>query len=222
MKLRRIAVTILLLLTCANVSFAAGINSKNQYFDIFLNSKEMPNSMRMVQDSKLNGPDPDDRLFTRNHGIFAGFQVWMGRSDSPLWRIVDIRWVFPDEKKAKDYFQKRLGANCEGWPIMKTVHPFGKDSVICGGEQVINKNQTTNPLLLVNYMYVFQVENVIAKIYAAQGPNVLPRARKFGMMDLYPTAKAANTKIIDKTRKSKTDPRARQLRTQHVRMRRSS
>mgnify|MGYP006302529515 CR=1 FL=1 len=72
---------------------AVGIQ-KGTYLKLFLDKKDLK-PMRMVQDTRKKGPDPRDAEFKKYKGITSGFSVWMGRTDHTVWRLVDIRWVFP-------------------------------------------------------------------------------------------------------------------------------
>lgn len=195
MILRSIIFALFSVLCLSNLSSAVEPMTKEKYFELFLKNDDFPDPMRMVQDSRLDGLDPNDKSFGKNSGMFNGFAVWMGRSDSKLWRIVDIRWVFPDEPKAKAYYLERLQYNCENWPFIPKAAPIAIDAAVCGGEKTFGFGKTTNPMILVNYFYVFRIKNVVVKLYAAQGSDVPKNAVRLSHLHLLPIAQKIKSKI---------------------------
>jgi len=190
MILRIFLSSFLILITFSAKSFAIPDLNEEGYLKLFLNKDDFSSPMRMVQDTRLQKQDPNDNAFGKYSGVYSGFAVWMGRSDSLLWRIVDIRWVFPDEHKASAYHRERLNYNCEKSPVIPKARLIGSESTVCGGE--LNLAGVN----IVNYFYIFREKNVVVKLYAAQGSNVPGKNVKLKPSDLFPLAEKIDGKIL--------------------------
>ncbi|MBU1564984.1 MAG: hypothetical protein KJ630_05065 [Proteobacteria bacterium] len=95
---------LLLILVTSILTSTTQAMTKAEFLALFLDKNDFSKPLRMVQDSREDKPAPGDDAFMRYGGQFAGFRVWMdSRTDAILWRLVDIRWVFPDEQRAKKY-----------------------------------------------------------------------------------------------------------------------
>ncbi len=79
----------------------------------FLQAADLPAGMTMPQDNRTSGPDPSDQQFARFGGLRAGLARWHS-PDGPAGRLIDIRWLFPDERSAAGYHRATLAVNAEG------------------------------------------------------------------------------------------------------------
>jgi hypothetical protein len=147
----------------------AGI-TLDEFRNIFLESGDFSEPMRMVQDTRDQGPDHGDTAFPKYHGLFAGFRVWVGSSEQPVWRVVDVRWVFPSAEKAEAYHLERLKPNSEGHPPVPKAVTVGEQSYVFGGTR---PNPLLHDMLMTAYYYIFRVHNVVVKLFVAQGTNVV-------------------------------------------------
>jgi hypothetical protein len=143
---------------------------ENGYAALFLNEEDLA-PLRRVQDSRIHPPDPDDAAFVRYGGLRGGFAVWMGSVASAVWRLVDIRFVFPDEERAAAYHAERLIANSEGNPEVHGAPPVGEECSVFGGRSALSLGGAQ--VEMVTYFYVFRIANVVVKLFVAQGPEAV-------------------------------------------------
>lgn len=137
--------------------------TRRSHLALFLTRSDLPR-MRRVQDTRMKGPSPSDRQFARQQGVSTGFAVWMGRRNARLWRVVDVRWVFPSPKLARRYLRRSLRRNSERMRPVDDAPEVGADSRLFGGRQ-----RSRLGLALTHYIYLFRVGNVVVKLYGAQG-----------------------------------------------------
>jgi hypothetical protein len=136
------------------------------YLALFLEQPDLP-AMERVQDSRLQGPDAGDDAFSHHGGISAGFQAWMAQSDAVVWRLVDVRWVFPSAADAAAYHRETLRPNAEGHPAVPGAPLVGVDCVVHGGTDATPIDPT---ITMTAFYYLFRVRNVVVKLFVAQGP----------------------------------------------------
>lgn len=129
------------------------------YLDLFLTDAEMPPDVEQVQDSRLQGPDDRDHSFTPLGGRRTGLVLWLGEEDRTLWRIVDIRWEFPDAEAASRYLSDELPYHGEGQPPLADAPAAGEQWHAFGG---------VAPRLTA-FHYVLRVGRIVAKLFVAQG-----------------------------------------------------
>lgn len=134
------------------------------YLKLFLVGSELP-AMRKTQDSRFKGPDPKDRWFKLYQGRYGGMQIWMGSGRAAVWRVVDIRWVFPSAKHAALYHRAALRQNSERQPVVHGATHVGSDCHVFGGVM------RSLGVSVVHFYYIFRVKNVVVKLYVAQGPQ---------------------------------------------------
>lgn len=138
------------------------------FLPVFLEAQDLPGDIKMTQDTRCHLPlDPGDDAFARHCGFCSGLALWQGRFDQTIFRLVDIRWVFPTKKEAQAYHVERLLANSEGQPEIPGAPLAGTDCRVFGG--TIDVRGTP----LTHYYYIFRVQNVVVKLYVAQGPDVI-------------------------------------------------
>jgi len=132
--------------------------------EIFLAAGDLPPHLKQVQDSSGQGADADDFAFAANDGVGAGFNVWLGDDTETVWRLVDIRFVFPDAHRAAAYHVQRLHANSEGHPPVDNAQNVGKECHVFGGTEM-----TPFGIEMTAFYYVFRVDRIVVKLFVAQG-----------------------------------------------------
>ncbi|HWF87929.1 MAG TPA: hypothetical protein VN659_03815, partial [Pyrinomonadaceae bacterium] len=138
------------------------------YLSTYLDHTDIAN-LPWVQDSRLNSPDPGDEAFTRLHGSLTGLSAWQTDMDQTVWRLVDIRFVFDDAEQASAYHHDRLKVNSEGYPPIEGAPAVGEECFVFGGTQ--SNEMGGISFSLTAYFYIFRVGRVVAKLFAAQGPQ---------------------------------------------------
>jgi hypothetical protein len=141
------------------------------FLPMFLEKEDIKNGVRLTQDTRRYlPPDPDDRSFDKYCGYHAGLALWEGGFDRTIYRLVDIRYVFPTENEAKAYHADELFAKSEGQPEIPDAPKVGDECSVFGG------NVKLMGVSLNHYYYIFRVQNVVVKLYACQGPDVVDPA----------------------------------------------
>src|SRR5215813_4813477 len=107
--------------------------SQGDYLDLFLQDEDLGLPMNLVQDSRLQGPDPADVWFPKYQGILTGMSIWLGSTSEPVWRLVDIRTVFPTEWQASAWHAEAMAYNSEGMPQVDGAPPVGQECRVFGG-----------------------------------------------------------------------------------------
>lgn len=135
----------------------------------FLQATDLPDGMTMPQDNRGGGPDPGDTHFARFGGLQAGLARWHS-PDGPAGRLIDIRWLFPDERAAADYHRTTLATNSEGLPEVAAAQPAGNECHVYGG---LLLDPTTRALLgdratpMARYLYLFRIGPIVTKLFIA-------------------------------------------------------
>ncbi|WP_152609307.1 hypothetical protein [Kocuria rosea] len=133
---------------------------------LYLRSDDLP-GMQLVQDSADSGPDSGDYAYSACNGLGTGLRVWLGATTDPVWRLVDIRFVFPDADRAAAYHAERFVANSEGYPPVPDAPSIGEDCRVFGGT---NRLPGVD-IEMTNYFYVLRVGAVVVKLFVAEGPE---------------------------------------------------
>jgi hypothetical protein len=174
------------------------------YLELFLAAEDLPGGMRMTQDSRMSGVDSSDSAFPQYRGEHTGFAVWIGQNNAPIWRMVDIRWVFPTEADAAAYHQATLQVNSEGDPSISEALPSGSDCYVFGGS-------IPDPLfglVLTRFFYIFRVGRVLVKLYVAEGDEVVQQDRKLTTQMVKQIADRIVNRINNGPRESSNSPKA--------------
>jgi hypothetical protein len=150
----------------AAASRPTGIDTE-QFGALFLAPGDLGPDMELKQDSRNSGPDSRDAEFGRRRGVRAGFVVWMSHSDSPVWRLVDVRWVFPSARLADEYLRAALRSIMEGQPLVPGAESVGEGCRVGGGTR-----PTPFGTQMTAFVYAFRVENVVVKLFVAQNPQL--------------------------------------------------
>ncbi|MBI4701852.1 MAG: hypothetical protein HY744_11990 [Deltaproteobacteria bacterium] len=167
---------------------AALAMSGDEYRRTFLQPADLP-GMSMTQDSRAQS-DPSDQAFRQHGGEHDGFAVWMGDMAAPVWRLVDVRIAFPSEDEATGYMDDAMDKLSEGRHPIPSAPDVGSDCQVFGGVE------QTMGIELVNYFYLFRVRNVVAKVYAAQGPGVQGKVLSPQVLEPYARKAAARIAAV--------------------------
>lgn len=135
---------------------------REDYAKVFLGADDLP-GMKMRQDSRHRGADPQDAKYRKLGGMHSGLTVWTpeDRKNAPIHRLVDIRWVFPSAAAAREYLKSELSAIGEGMAPVKDVPRIGEEIYVFGG---IFEFPGSIPFR--NYIMAFRQGNVVVKFYA--------------------------------------------------------
>lgn len=144
--------------------------SLEAYLATYLDQTDVGPTLRHVQDSRIQPADPDDDIFARLGGRRTGLSVWLANFDQPVWRMVDIRFLFADANQAAEYHHERLTANSEGHPAVAQFSAVGQECHVFGGTDTVSAPGGAN-MPLTCYFYVFRVGRVVVKLFVAQGPQ---------------------------------------------------
>ncbi|SNY23391.1 hypothetical protein [Paractinoplanes atraurantiacus] len=132
--------------------------------EVYLTAEDLP-GMQLVQDSADLAPDPGDYAFSACGGVGTGLRVWLAPDTSSVWRLVDIRFVFPDAASAAAYHAERLLANSEGNPPIPEALPVGEECRVFGGARLMPIAE----IEMTMFFYVFRVSSVVVKLFVARG-----------------------------------------------------
>lgn len=139
---------------------------QGDYLDLFLQADDFGPAMKRVQDSRLQGPDPVDVWFPKYQGILTGMSVWLGSTADPIWRVVDIRTVFPTEGNAHAWHIEAMPYNSERMPSVTDAPPVGQDCYVFGGTR---PSPFAESMMLTAYYYLFRRDRVAVKLFVMQG-----------------------------------------------------
>ncbi len=109
-----------------------------------------------------------DGASAANGCTFTGKKLWTAKDPkAPVWQVHDIRWVFPDAAAAQRYMQQGTQELSEGLPPVSQPPMVGSDT------QMYTAQGDTYGVGIQMFMYdlVFRVDNVVVKIFVAQGPE---------------------------------------------------
>lgn len=138
------------------------------FLPMFLEKQDLPGNLKMTQDTRRHLPlDPDDDAFLRHCGFCSGLALWEGGFDQTTWRLVDIRYVFPSDIEAQAYLTEQLPTMSEGQPQIPGAPIVGTECKVFGGTFNIRGKPLTH------FYYIFRVQNIVVKLYVAQGPDVI-------------------------------------------------
>lgn len=144
---------------------AAAPLAEDAWRAVFLDAGDLPGLAR-GQDARDGGADEGDAAFVAEGGQRAGLVAWMARApDAALWRVVDVRWVFPTEDAAERYLAASWRAVSEGLPRLAWAVDVGHDARLYGGTQRVPLLETE----MTQYIVALRVGRVVIKIFAAEG-----------------------------------------------------
>jgi hypothetical protein len=155
---------------------------------LFLDEAELP-GFRRSDDRRGTNPNLHDRAYAVNGGLAAGAAEWLGDVDSPVYRIVDARWVFASTKAAKAYLDSpgtqllaRDGlANPAVLPIADGAHAWGGPPSGPGGR--------------ARQCLLFRVDRVVARLDVTEGPKAAQARQALQRAQLLPYAEAVGRRV---------------------------
>jgi hypothetical protein len=139
---------------------------KDVYLCLFLDQNDFGSNFQLEKDNRLNGADGniiqfDDLAFSKNQGIWSGFNLWTSRPGDYFLNFYDIRWVFPTAGQAGSYHRNRLMVNSEGLTPMPNSPKVGQECELFG---LTNEDMGVN-LTALNYL--FYVKQVVVKLFGS-------------------------------------------------------
>ena len=149
--------------------------SVESYAQLFLEDNDLPAGLKQVQDARNKGPDAGDVAFEKQQGKRSGFAAWLAeRKDAVVWRVVDVRFVFPTADAASEYMAASWPRLAEGATESKDAPKVGNECRVFGPENAQLKKLAKLGLAsdLRAYAYVFRKQNVVVKLFVCQGPEL--------------------------------------------------
>jgi len=166
---------------------------------LFLSETDLPNQMKCTQRLK---PGPPDEAFTAAGGQFAAMSVWATEDKSAaVWRLIDIRWVLPDERAAQEYMRGALAEQSEDMPEVRGAINVGDESHLFGPGSKMAPALGSPPM----YNCIFREGRVMAKVFVAAGASAGKTVSPEVIAPLVKAA-AAKMKAFDQTN-DRTAPR---------------
>eukprot|EP00771_Trimastix_marina_P001626 gnl/Trimastix_PCT/2708.p1 GENE.gnl/Trimastix_PCT/2708~~gnl/Trimastix_PCT/2708.p1 ORF type:complete len:479 (-),score=136.47 gnl/Trimastix_PCT/2708:31-1467(-) len=146
------------------------------YKELYMDQMMLPAGMQMTRDERaflhtdcpqcISSPSPLDE-FTFQH---QGMVQWICGPSSTIHRLIDIRWVLPDESAAERFINdsRMIAMISEGQPLVRRFKPIGQDCKLFGGPTALFHQETRKRIGA--YAFVFRIKNIVIKLFAAQGP----------------------------------------------------
>jgi hypothetical protein len=131
----------------------------------YLQPSDLANPSDLSGDWARAGCEPDAAPLGCTH---FGKKLWTAKDTSvAVWQIHDLRWIFPDASAAERYLQQSLEQLSEGLPEVATPPAVGSNT------KMFTAQGDAYGLGIEVYMYnlVFRVDNVVVKVFVAQGPT---------------------------------------------------
>jgi len=132
---------------------------------LYLQASDIPGNLAREEVPQDRILPPGDYAFAACNGVHVGLHRWAGEMTSTILRLMDIRFVFPDAERAAAYHAERLLAASEGYPSIEEAPLVGDDCRVFGGTFPTEPTKVE----IAMYFYVFRVQNVVVKLFAAQG-----------------------------------------------------
>ncbi|MBZ5709705.1 hypothetical protein [Nannocystis pusilla] len=101
-----------------------------------------------------------------------GKKLWTAKDASvAMWQVHDLRWVFPNADAAQRFLQSSMDEMAEGLPAVTTPPAVGADT-----KMFTAQGDTYGiGIEVIMYNLVFRVDNVVVKLFVAQGPEAKQR-----------------------------------------------
>lgn len=99
---------------------------------------------------------------------FSGKKLWTAKDPAAaVWQVHDLRWVFPDAAAAQRFLQAASKELSEGLP------PVAQPPAVGSEPQMYTAQGDTFGVGVDMFMYnlIFRVDNVVVKVFVAQGPT---------------------------------------------------
>lgn len=144
---------------------AAGAQSPSPIDKTFLTASDLGPRYKLTEEHYGNlGDQP--KAFAKFKGQHSGIKVFQGPLDSPIQRVVDIRWVFPDAKLAQSFLDGSPEI-AEGQPPWKDFKPVGSSCRVHGGLNMVALRRKAG--VMHHYYYIFREGRCVVKLYVSEG-----------------------------------------------------
>jgi len=141
---------------------------------LFLSQEEVGADMQLAEESETVARR--DRAFAAADGERARMARWVDPSPREVVQpITDVRWVFPDEARARAYFTAHAADALTAYPQIEGAPSVGAESRVL----TCPAADDTGPLQGM-YMFYFRVGRVVASVSVSRGykaPEPLTSAR---------------------------------------------
>jgi hypothetical protein len=155
---------------------------------LFLDDPELV-GFRRGDDRRAINPNVHDRAFAVHGGLAAGAAEWFGDPASPLYRILDARWVFASTKAAKAYLDA---------PSTQLLARDGMDNPavlqIADGAHAWERVRST-PRGLGRQCLLFRIDRVVARLDVTEGPSAAQELQRLARAQLLPYAEAVVRRV---------------------------
>lgn len=131
----------------------------------YLQATDLPSAADKTGD--WAGPGCDGAS-AANGCTFSGKKLWTAKdAAAPVWQVHDLRWTFPDAASAQRFMQQGTRELSENLPPVSQPPMVGSDT------QMYTAQGDTYGIGVEVIMYdlVFRVDNVVVKLFVAQGPT---------------------------------------------------
>jgi hypothetical protein len=157
---------------------------------LFLDEDDLPGYQR-GGDRRDANPNLSDRTFASLGGLTAGAAEWFGDVGSPMYRVVDARWVFASTKAAKAYLDSpATHLLARDGMASPAVLQIGDGAYAWGGPRAVPGGRGRQCLL-------FRVDRVVARFDVTEGPKAAQELQALARAHLLPFTEA----IVRRTRR---------------------
>ncbi|MDC0722070.1 hypothetical protein [Nannocystis bainbridge] len=135
----------------------------------YLQAGDLASPSDMTGDWAKAGCEPGAAQFGCTHW---GKKLWTAKDASTaMWQVHDLRWVFPSADAAARFMPSAMDELAEGLPPVNTPPAVGADT------RMFTAQGDTYGIGIEVIMYnlVFRVDNVVVKLFVAQGPEAKQR-----------------------------------------------
>jgi hypothetical protein len=180
----------------------AGISDAS-YGSIYLQQDDLPQGAKRTESYPSTEPsqlDPRERMYLTLAGKRRGLNVWHDNNPQhAIARIVDIRWVFPDEISAERFVASSLPFLAEDLPPVAQAPRIGATSHVLGGKpsrllQAMLGDEAEN---LKQYLVIVRQRNVVVKLFCSQAKQAKNKPLRFE--DVQPLAERIVQRIDQAT-----------------------
>ena len=117
----KITLAVTVLLACSLLTLSAAALDKASYEQLYLTAQDLPGLEKRADDT-YGGPIPTTvtEAFEAVGGTFAGRVQWYHpHTDEVVWSVMDMRYVFPDERTAQSFIDRRGGRGGLRWRVRR-------------------------------------------------------------------------------------------------------
>lgn len=134
---------------------------------VFLTRDQLPDQLDPFQDQRLAQLDDPDGWFAAQGGVRFGIDTWQAAEmELPVWRVMDLRWLFRTPAEATAFHHTRFLADSESLPEIVDAPPVGLDSHAYLG---VSHMLLPVGLSIVMGCYLFTGGPIRLKIFASEG-----------------------------------------------------